>query len=259
MGGTARTNLNVFKRMVGDESLKNVIVATTMWDGVSQQLGQARENELRSDPRYHKTMLDNGARLVRHDNTAESARQILQFIIDNQPLPLHIQNEMVVEGKELPQTDAAAELNRVIELKEQNIRAELTNIQQGLSHALQINHEEMTTLFQQFKAETEDRIRQIEKAKEERRTAFSPLASFRERLRKTTQEFQEVVAETNRLREERRARERRVDGSPMVQSARGEGSARRSKGNKGSARAVGLSVLIAAGSIFVVLQRFGVL
>lgn len=48
MQGSAKKNLFMFKKLCGNDALKNVILATTMWDRVSQSEGDARELELTS-------------------------------------------------------------------------------------------------------------------------------------------------------------------------------------------------------------------
>jgi hypothetical protein len=96
--------------MCGDHSLKNVVIATTMWDDVSEEAGQRAEDALRL---HFQPALKQRATLVRHDNTAASVHQILRTtIFKNNPLPLSIQQEIVDDRKEDWNTSAGIELKR---------------------------------------------------------------------------------------------------------------------------------------------------
>jgi GTP-binding protein EngB required for normal cell division len=66
MPGSARRNLLMFKKLCGDNALKNVILGTTMWDRVSESEGVAREEELTSTPDFWGWMVSQGSRVFRH-------------------------------------------------------------------------------------------------------------------------------------------------------------------------------------------------
>jgi len=55
--------------------MPNAVVATTMWDKVSEADGKRREVQLKSD--FFKGMIDNGCKIKRFKNTHESAWDIL--------------------------------------------------------------------------------------------------------------------------------------------------------------------------------------
>jgi hypothetical protein len=107
----------MFRELCGDSTLKNVVIVTNMWGEVGKDVGEAREAELIQEDKFFKPVLEKGAQLVRHDNTTETARAILLHLIENKPLPLRIQTELVDQGMSLSETAAGAELNR--ELMEQ--------------------------------------------------------------------------------------------------------------------------------------------
>jgi hypothetical protein len=123
MGGISRRNFKIFRELCGDNTLKNVVIATNMWGGVDREIGEAREAQLMKEDKFFKPVLDKGAQIVRHDNTPETARTILLHLVENRPLPLRIQTELIDHRKDLSQTAAGAELNR--ELKEQLKKHEL--------------------------------------------------------------------------------------------------------------------------------------
>ena len=77
MGGTAVRNFHVFRRLCGVEALKRVVIVTNMWGEVDAGVGEAREAELMRDERFYKSVLDKGAQMARHNDTALSAEKII--------------------------------------------------------------------------------------------------------------------------------------------------------------------------------------
>jgi hypothetical protein len=121
MGGISTRNFRLFRQLCGDTTLKNVVIVTNMWGEVSEEVGTAREVELANNDKFFKPALAKGARMLRHANNPESVRNVLRAIINNHPLPLRIQREMVDQKKDIFQTAAGAELNReLLLLKERH-------------------------------------------------------------------------------------------------------------------------------------------
>ena len=100
----------MFRELCGDKTLKNVVLVTNMWGRVTQSLGVGREKQLQS--KHFKSAIDKGARLLRYEDTPESAQEILRTILHNEPVVLKIQRELVDDRKEVGQTGAGAELSK---------------------------------------------------------------------------------------------------------------------------------------------------
>lgn len=135
MGGAACKNFRLFRNICGDDTLKHIIIATTMWSEVMTEVGVRREGELSMDDRYFKPALEKGAKLVRHDDTLASARGIVKQMISYLPGALSIQREMVDQHSALTDTTAGqylrAELETVIQRQRdeiRNMRAELATL-----------------------------------------------------------------------------------------------------------------------------------
>ncbi|KAL2833776.1 hypothetical protein BDW59DRAFT_156578 [Aspergillus cavernicola] len=58
---SARKNLILFRQLCGQEALKNIILATTMWDKVAAEEGARREKELIDTPEFWGWMLGKGS------------------------------------------------------------------------------------------------------------------------------------------------------------------------------------------------------
>lgn len=115
VGGLAKSNFGIFRKMCGDDSLKNVAIVTTMWSKVTEAEGQRRVTELTSLDDFFKPALQKRARMIHHKrDTVESAHQIIRAIFDNHPVPLIIQEELVDENKSIDETSASKEVDKKI-------------------------------------------------------------------------------------------------------------------------------------------------
>jgi hypothetical protein len=130
-------NFKMFRKFCGDNALKNVVIVTNMWGEVKPHIGEAREAELMGKGLFFEPALKKGAQMARHKNTVSSAKHIIRLILNRDPLPLHIQRELVDEGKDISQTRAGQELNRELadqirKHKEEDIRVLREEMQQAI-------------------------------------------------------------------------------------------------------------------------------
>ena len=128
MGGVSTRNLRMFRKLCGDDSLKNVVIVTNMWGKVTEEEGNEREKQLASEDKFFKPILDQGGQIARHYNTEKSAQAILMRMIQNQPKALDIQVGLVDLGLNLGQTAAGEELLRgLLELQRQLLQGAWRN------------------------------------------------------------------------------------------------------------------------------------
>jgi hypothetical protein len=85
MTGISRRN---FGKLCGGNALQNVVIVTNMWGQVDLEVGNEREAELKRENDPFKLVLDKGAQIECHENTALSAERIVHLILGNNPLPL---------------------------------------------------------------------------------------------------------------------------------------------------------------------------
>ncbi len=143
--------LETFKSICGQQAFENVILVTTMWDEVSLDVGQERENQLCDG--HWKSMLTLGSTTARFLNTQESAWDtISQFRLENRRAIL-LQEELVERQMSLPETAAGRSilgwLGEIIEsLKEalRRLRKRLRNARKTYKQELRkdINQQEQT-------------------------------------------------------------------------------------------------------------------
>jgi hypothetical protein len=137
MGNASRRAFRLFKEMCGTDTLKNVVIVTTMWEKVTPDQGEKREEELRTNQKFFKPALDKQARLARHDNTKHSARDILRTILKYQPLALSIQREVIDERMELHDTMAGKEFESQTEELIRTVNIEVEKLMEDLAAAHQ--------------------------------------------------------------------------------------------------------------------------
>lgn len=106
MTGSVLKNISMFRKLCGTKTLKNVVIVTTKWDAVPQEVGEEREEELMTD--YFEAMLELGAKQARHNDTTASAQAVLRKVLGNRGETLRLQQELVDEHKTLGQTEAGA-------------------------------------------------------------------------------------------------------------------------------------------------------
>jgi len=136
MGGIAAKNFRMFRKLCGNTALQNVVIVTNRWGEVDPQVGAAREEELKSDDLFFKPAIDEGARTARHENTVPSAEKIIRLILENQPRPLRIQEELVNEQKDISETSAGEELNREINAQIKKHREEMRALREEMKQAM---------------------------------------------------------------------------------------------------------------------------
>ena len=169
MTGNAVKNLGVFRKICGDESLKGVVLATTMWDSVSSQVGNSREEELETDPFFWGSMKELGSdveRLIGETGSQArhtSAMNVVKKIVNKKKkIVLDIQKQMVDEHMDLPDTSAGKELGKGLIEEKQKHERELKLIQEQMDMA----DEKTRRLLADHEKAYQDKLDKLDKDKE---------------------------------------------------------------------------------------------
>ncbi|KAL8924264.1 MAG: hypothetical protein Q9172_002777 [Xanthocarpia lactea] len=113
-------NLRMFRKLCGDDNLKNVILATTKWSVTPLVDAERREKDLTSETGFWRTMMAAGSVVRRFENSAKSAKDLVEEILDmGQTFVPTIQKE-VVGGMKLADTQAGAFIEETIALLQKN-------------------------------------------------------------------------------------------------------------------------------------------
>ena len=184
--GVAKRNFKMFRELCGDTSLKNVVLVTNMWGMVPLDVGESREEELTN--KFFKPALDKGAQMARHQNTEQSAHNIVRMIMKNRPVVLQIQRELVDERKDIANTAAGEAVNEELNEQIKKHREEWQEAQDQMVQALKEKDEETR---QEMEEETRRLQEQMEEIKKDSEGMASNYIEEKERMKGKLKEIQQ--------------------------------------------------------------------
>ena len=151
----------MFRKLCGDPALKNVVLVTNMWKEDARNVNEAREKELST--KFFRPALDKDAQMVRHNNTSQSAHDIIRRIAANHPTALQIQRELVRQRKDIVNTVVGKTI--VQELNEQIRRhqAELREVREETKQALKENGEQTRQELEEEARRLQERMEAVTK------------------------------------------------------------------------------------------------
>ena len=180
----------MFRNLCGESALENVVIVTNMWSGVEPEVGDAREAELMGEDIFFKPVLEKGAQMARHEDTVPSAEAIIRLLINNRPLPLQIQTELVDERKDIVETSAGQELNRELNGQIRKHQEEIRVITEEMEQAAKEKDEETRNELEFETKRMQEEIRRFEN--EAKRLASD--------YRREKREFEASLVEMERVR-----------------------------------------------------------
>lgn len=111
--GGERRRARLFKRILGEDAYKRVVIGTTMWSKISNEADGMMQMEQRRQQVW-ADVVAGGALVTRHDDNKASADRIIDHILEvnmnTDPEPLQIQTELAMDGK-LWNTSAGQQLD----------------------------------------------------------------------------------------------------------------------------------------------------
>ncbi|KAI0342626.1 P-loop containing nucleoside triphosphate hydrolase protein [Trametopsis cervina] len=226
IGGISRRNFGMFRKLCGDDSLKNVVIVTNMWGEVSREKGVAREEELKTDELLFKPVLAKGATMLRNYNTVQSARLILRQLLGNRPQALQLQRELVDEGRDITQTEAGVELDREMVALMAEHKKQIAEIRAEMDAAISRKDLETKAELDEVRHELEGKIQQLaldrervsreyavekEKADEKMRDLHAELEVERQQRQDRWDEMERLMAGLEATNAHREEMQRRID------------------------------------------------
>lgn len=188
MSGSSKRNIDMFKALCGYSTYSNVAIATTFWNQQERRTFVQREAELKDDPAFFGGVLSEGARLFRHENLGQDARQlrnsahaIVRHVVTQSrlaPVVLLIQHELVDEHKALEHTAAgvviAGELSKVAE----GYKRQLATLQNDLENEIRKQGRNQKSEIMDLKDEFQ---RKLTSAEREHNVLESSMTNLHER------------------------------------------------------------------------------
>ncbi|KAH7129192.1 P-loop containing nucleoside triphosphate hydrolase protein [Dactylonectria macrodidyma] len=225
MGGCARKNLFMFKRLCGRDGMKNIRFVTTFWEQADPKEGERREQTLRDTKDFWGGCMSEGAQVNQHYNNKQSALSILQQFVPgwtDRPSPeevkLAIQTEMVDSGKDLDQTGAGRELQDQIDQEREKMRQEMREREEDMKEALAARDKEMFDFLRSEQDKQRAELRRRDREMDELKVSMEKMHEdkIRRLEARLQQQEQEYRDELDRVRvegaEERSRYGRLMDG-----------------------------------------------
>jgi len=120
MPKSAMKNLRIFSNLCGQQAMPNVVIVTTMWSFIPEELGTTRENDLKQE--VWKDMLGDGCRIMRFKDTYQSSWDIVGNIAQKDSgTSLLIQEEMGTVGRSFNQTKTGIDLDTATEMRVESL------------------------------------------------------------------------------------------------------------------------------------------
>ncbi|KAJ2913974.1 hypothetical protein MD484_g6445, partial [Candolleomyces efflorescens] len=187
VGGMAKANFGVFKKLCGDEPLQHVVLLTNMWNKVSQKEGEKKAKELAAMDDFFGYAIKHGA--VMKDNnpdTVETAHEIVRHFLKKHPVALEIQQEIVERNLAIDKTSAGLALDDKLEQRVKRYERELRQRMDAELEARREQDEETRKLQE----EESQRIRKLlEKLQRERSEQAADYKKLQEQLKATIKEL----------------------------------------------------------------------
>ncbi|KAJ9496628.1 hypothetical protein H2202_008001 [Exophiala xenobiotica] len=197
VGNTARANLRMFRRLCGNDNLDKVLLVTTFWNDVAQNLGERREQQLQCDNTFWKPMIDQGSSVVRSKQDRTEDLTILLRVADkNHKFYTQAQKDMQ-NGKTQAEVSAAchtASLTEQVQLEKAAQDARLAAEQARLEGARKHKAEARKAALARERALQEKRLLEAEERRRTERELREREQSEREEAeRKRRQEQEEEL------------------------------------------------------------------
>jgi hypothetical protein len=147
------------------EALKNVIIVTTRWDMEGNERAVELEQELVTGQQYFKPLCDAGANTLGHNNTRESARRVVDKLLNNNPIVLQMQEELE-SGMTLEQTAAGSQLSADLDALIKKHEAEIEKVREEIEDAVKAKDDALQKDLEDERVKLEEEMTRLTKSKE---------------------------------------------------------------------------------------------
>lgn len=95
MRGSSLRSMRMFRQLCGESFYQNLLLGTTCWSLIPEEVGSKREKELMTDENFWKGLIGKGAQFVRMPDDGYEAKEMVYDLARLEPASLQIQKEMV--------------------------------------------------------------------------------------------------------------------------------------------------------------------
>ena len=134
--GSEVRRTRLFKKLLGEDAYRRVIIATTMWSKVNEAEAESRQRQRAARHDIWGDMVARGATVERHDDTAASAARIVNKLVQfATPVTLQFQRELEATGGRVALTSAGKQLDADLGVVITKLRGELEELRRESTHA----------------------------------------------------------------------------------------------------------------------------
>ncbi|KAK6823710.1 hypothetical protein RU639_006286 [Aspergillus parasiticus] len=162
MQGSALKNIRMFRSLVGENNMANVVLVTTRWNSVTRDEGVSRLRELLEKDKFWGGMIAAGARHEALLNVEVDCQRIVQSLLRQHPVELEVLRELKA-GKSLEQTGAGQVVSAELRKMEQKHAEEIAELKETL------RVEKNSEIAHQFRAAYEEMMQKQERIAEEQK------------------------------------------------------------------------------------------
>ncbi|EWC47043.1 hypothetical protein DRE_03805 [Drechslerella stenobrocha 248] len=189
MGGTSHKSLKTFQKLVGETSLKNVVLVTTHWPRFFTGKQLVREKELRTT--FWASMLARGSQILRHDGSHKSALRIVKMLLERKPVVIRIVEQTVEDGLPIGQTDAGSVVREGLNEMETRLVEEIASVNEEMAE-LKKRQKQMQNEADKATGRLEQQWKQS--SQEQRDAIERQLKALREQSKKEAEEMAKQFA-----------------------------------------------------------------
>lgn len=212
MQGSGKMRIDLLLKLCGKDSMKKVVLTTTMWEKVEQSVGDRREEELINTEEFWGFMKRKGSQTRRHYNNKQSALNIVGMFVpdsaDVQPetMTLDIQKELADEHKTLDQTSAGQLLGGTWAKEENELQREIEEVRDAVQTARGEQDMHLASLLQEQQDEMDRTVERMRLEQEKLRVTMEELHA--ERLGKMQEMLRQQMKVTRSLSDDLESRDR---------------------------------------------------
>ncbi|KJZ70208.1 hypothetical protein HIM_10394 [Hirsutella minnesotensis 3608] len=203
MSGSALRNTRMFRKLIGSDGFGNVVLATTFWGTVLESIGAGREKELRTNPDFWGSMVENGAKMARLQNTRTSGLELLEKMAQQGKFVLDVQDEVVNQGKSVDETEVLREQMAQAEELRRTLKAQRLMEEERLQQQLRRQESARQKQLRREWREIEQRRAAEQRAEKQRQAEERRRAE--EQIRREEEELRQELERQERRRREQAA------------------------------------------------------
>ena len=195
MQGSGKMSIALLYKLCGKESLKKVVLTTTMWERVDPAVGERREHELQTTEEFWGFMSKHGSQIRRHYNNKQSALNIISMFVPQslgavpETVTLDIQKELADEHRTLDQTGAGQVLDGAFSKEKESLQRELVEVRDAMTAAVGERDMTMALALQEQQTEMDRVVDNLRREQERLRVTMEQL--HEERLAKMEEMLQQ--------------------------------------------------------------------